>query len=78
MSMQNQSWTVVKVLKTDPLQDCCNGEKRPEHRPGHSSEYNMGLWGFTAKEKGGGVVSGWKFLLRENIGVGVGVLPEQI
>lgn len=77
----NQSWAVVKAVKTGPIQDCCNGEKRPQHRPGRSSKYNMGQWGFTAKEQvrwGGGVVSGWKLLLRGDIGVGVGVLPEQI
>lgn len=67
---QNQSRTEVKVVKTDLIRDYCNRQKRPQHRTRCSSEYNMGEWGFTAKERVG--VSGCR-LPRGNVrGGGVG------
>lgn len=46
----NQSWTVVKVIKTDFRQDCCKKGKR--------SQYGTGLNSKNCKENSGFLIRG--------------------
>ena len=70
MLKKNQSWLVVKAIKTDFIQDSCDREKETLVQNWLNSEYNMNKWEFVAK----GCRGEWRGqsmdgkLLRGNIG----------
>jgi hypothetical protein len=47
---KSQSWTIVKAIKTDFIQDL-QYHKRPQYRTGLNYIYNIGKWEFVAKEQ---------------------------
>lgn len=73
MSKIDQSWTVVKAVKTDFIQNYCNRRKETSVQNGLSSKYSMGKWKFRVKEKVG--VGGWKITKKRHRGGGIWAKP---
>ena len=54
MLKKTQSWLVVKVIKTDFIQDSCDRGKETLVQNWLNSEYNTNKWEFVAEGSSGG------------------------